>query len=343
MRCAHGFASALMGVQTIPHGGDAWGWRGRTLGRPVLTAGGLAWLRVSCAPSDQVVALFWNGNIEAEARLPRSIPRPRVRAWREWNDQRWLYRGELFDHTSLRPVANAAAVAVVPDLPDRWWMALCTVLDDIVAVDTNRVAIQQGFLDWVMPRSLGEPIDTSAPAPWATAHGDFHYANLCGPTLCLLDWEGWGAAPRGYDAAMLHSYSLLVPDAAERVRRELRYILDTPDGLFAELAVISELLYAAARGINTVLVQPLRQRATRLLDRRLPTFTQIRSAVRPVQHAKMSVRADLTRSARDDHRKTCPEGPREPAFTSIDCALVPRAPGGAASRSHCLDQWRSHR
>jgi len=242
-----------------------------------MTADGLAWLRVTCALSDQVVALFWNGNIQAEARLPRSIPRPRLRAWREWNDQQWVYRGELFEHTSMRPIANSATMAVVPDLPRRWWMALRSALDDIAAVDTNRIAIQQGFIDWVMPRSLGAPIDTLAPASWATAHGDFHYANLCGPDLCLLDWEGWGTAPRGYDVAMLHSYSLLVPDAAERVRRELGYILDTPDGHFAELAVISELLYAAARVVNTVLVQPLRQRATSLLGRRLPAhFGEIR-------------------------------------------------------------------
>jgi hypothetical protein len=274
MRSAHDVASALMGARAVPHGGDAWGWRGRTLGRPVMTADSLAWLRVTCAPTDQIVALFWNGNIEAEARLPRSIPRPRLRTWRDWNDQWWAYRGELFDRTALRPVAKSAAIAVVPELPQRWWMAVRSALDDISAVHTDRVAIQQGFLDWVMPRYLGTPIDTLAPASWATAHGDFHYANLCGPDLRLLDWEGWGTAPRGYDAAMLHSHSLLAPEAAERVRRELGYILDTPDGHFAELAVISELLHAAAKGVSAVQVQPLRRRAARLLGRRLPTCTE---------------------------------------------------------------------
>jgi hypothetical protein len=159
---------------------------------------------------------------------------------------------------------------VVPELPQRWWTALRSALYDIGAVHTDRVGIQQGFLDWVMPRYLGTTIDTVAPASWATAHGDFHYANLCAPDLCLFDWEGWGTAPRGYDAAMLHSHSLLVPYAAERVRRELGYILDTPDGHFAELTVISELLHAAARGVSPLPVQPLRQRAAHLLGRRLP-------------------------------------------------------------------------
>jgi len=279
MRCAHDFACTQMGARTIQHGREAWGWRGRTLGRPVMTAGGVAWLRVAFASTDPFVCPFWNGNIEAEAGLPRSIPRPRLRAWHDWSDQLGLYRAELFDHTSRRTVADSAAIATLPDLPDRWWAALRNALDDIATVAINRVAIQQGFLDWVMPRYLGAPIDTLAPTSWATAHGELHYANLCAPDLCLLDWEGWGIAPRGYDAAMLHSYSLLVPEAAERVRRELGHILDTPDGRFAELVVISELLHAADRGSHLELIQPLRQRAARLLGRGLPAYTDMRSSV----------------------------------------------------------------
>jgi hypothetical protein len=279
MRCAHDFACTLMGARTMARGREAWGWRGRTLGRPVMTASGLAWLRVAFALTDQFVGLFWNGNVEAEAGLPRSISRPRLRAWHDWSEQQWLYRAELFDHTTFRPVADSAAIAVVPDLPHRWWAALRKALDDFEAVSTNRVAIQQGFVDWVMPRYLGAPIDTLAPTSWATAHGELHYANLCAPDLSLLDWEGWGTAPRGYDVAMLHSYSLLVPEAAERVRRELGYILNTPDGRFAELVVISELLYAADRVSHSELIEPLRQRAAHLLGRGVPAFAETPSSV----------------------------------------------------------------
>jgi hypothetical protein len=274
MRRAHRTASPLIGVRTVADGEEAWGWRGRTLGRPVCTADRLAWLRITCAPVDRIVALYWNGNVDAEARMPRSIPRPRLQRSRDWIEQRWAYRAELFDHAALRPVADSAAIAKVPELPPCWWMALRSALHDIDTITTDRVAIQQGFLDWVMPRYLGTPIDTVAPAPWAIAHGDLHYANMCAPQLCLFDWEGWGLAPRGYDAAMLHSYSLLVPEAAERVRHELGYILETPDGHFAELVVICELLHAADGGRTRALVQPLRQRAASLLGRSLPIFTE---------------------------------------------------------------------
>src|SRR5438445_3637026 len=85
MRHAHDLACKLMGTRPLLRGREAWGWRGRTLGRPVMT-GGLAWLRVASASTDQLVDLFWNGNVEAEARLPRSIPRPRLRAWHDWGD-----------------------------------------------------------------------------------------------------------------------------------------------------------------------------------------------------------------------------------------------------------------
>ncbi len=45
---------------------------------------------------------------------------------------------------------------------------------------------------------------------FSTAHGDLHWANLTGPTLTLVDWEGWGSAPVGYDAANLCLRSLYV-------------------------------------------------------------------------------------------------------------------------------------
>ena len=133
-------------------------------------------------------------------------------------------------------------------------------LDDVAAIPTRRLTIHQAFLDYAMPRFLGTPITSQAPCPWTTAHGDFHFANLCAPTLRLLDFEGWGQAPAGYDAATLHSYSLLVPAIAVRVRRELAHILNTPGGRFAELAVITELLHTAARGENAPITEPLRRR-----------------------------------------------------------------------------------
>ncbi|MFE1876426.1 hypothetical protein ACFW9N_37130 [Streptomyces sp. NPDC059496] len=33
----------------------------------------------------------------------------------------------------------------------------------------------------------------------------------------ILDWEGWGRAPYGYDAATLYMYALFTPETAARI------------------------------------------------------------------------------------------------------------------------------
>lgn len=274
MRAAHGRACAAAGVVAGENAREAWGWQGRTLGKPVTALDGPAWLRVACAPAGQAVAVFWDGSIEAEKAMPRSIPRPRLRTWHDWRRGDWQYRAELYDRVTGHPAAPAPVLAAAPGLPPGWWTAVRATLNEIAAIPTRRFTIHQAFLDHAMPRLLGRPIATKAPGPWTTAHGDFHFANICVPTLSVLDFEGWGLAPPGYDAATLHSYSLLVPPVAARVRRELAYILDTPGGRFAELAVITELLHAAARGGNAALTEPLRQRAALLLGRPIPRWRE---------------------------------------------------------------------
>lgn len=113
---------------------------------------------------------------------------------------------------------------------------------------------------------LGSGVPTTPPA-WSTAHGDLHWANLAGPELGILDWEGWGTAPAGYDAALLHAYSVGMLATAERVRQELSTVLDSEGGRFAELVVIIELLQSAERGDNVELVPALRQWAEEVWHR----------------------------------------------------------------------------
>jgi hypothetical protein len=270
MRSAHSQAQTALRVRPSEDASEVWGWHGRTLSKPVTAPDGAAWLRVACVPAGRAIATFWNGSIEAEKVMPGSIPRPRLHSWHDWNDQQCEYRAELYDRAAGRTVAPAPVLSTMPDRPQAWWAAVRATLADIAAVPTRRRTIHQRFLDWAMPRMLGTPIATTAPCPWTTAHGDFHFANICAPSLQVVDFEGWGQAPSGYDAATLHSYSLLVPPVAASIRSELAHILDAPSGRFAELAVITELLHAAAHGGNLTLAGPLRQRATALLGRTVP-------------------------------------------------------------------------
>jgi len=226
-------------------------------------------MRVACAPASQVDTTFWDGSLAADNAIPDVVPRPRLRRCQDWNDEPWTYRAELYDRVPGHPIATSASLHTAPDLPATWWAELRSALDHIAAVATDRYTIKQEYLDQAMPRFLGTPVTTAAPT-WTTAHGDFHFANLCAPTLRILDWEGWGLAPTGYDAATLYIHSLLVPATAATIHCELGHLLDTPTGQFAELVVITEVLHGTTRGDNLDLAQPVRNRAMGLLGRPVP-------------------------------------------------------------------------
>ncbi|MGW9497835.1 phosphotransferase [Streptomyces prasinus] len=213
---------------------------------------------------DKASGKLWTGPEDAERLMPRQVPRPRLRLVRQWAEEGNAYKAELYDHvvgTTVSP--TPALVTAAPPLTTAWWSDLRTVLACLPGVRTDRMAVRQAYLDRAMPKYLaflGGPVPTAPPA-WSTAHGDLHWANLAGPELGVLDWEGWGAAPAGYDAALLHAYSAGAPETAERVRRELSALLDSEGGRFAELVVITELLQSTERGDNLQLVPALRQRA----------------------------------------------------------------------------------
>ncbi|MDX6354458.1 MAG: hypothetical protein QOF98_1361 [Streptomyces sp.] len=270
MRKACGRACNAMDVRPDHDAEEIWGWRGRTLSQTVTNRDGFAWMRIVCSPVGEANATFWDGSAEAEKAIPEAVPRPRLRDIHNWSEEQWQYRAELYDRVAARPASTSPMLNTEPDLPSSWWASIRTVLQDIADVPTNRLSVHQPFLDRAMPRLLGTPIDTTAPLPWSMSHGDFHWANLCAPNLQVFDWEGWGLAPTGYDAAVLHSHSLLVRSVAARVRSELAHILDTPSGRFAELVVITQLLHSTARGDNLELAGPLRARAAHLLGHGIP-------------------------------------------------------------------------
>ncbi|XKK39691.1 hypothetical protein HFP72_02020 [Nocardiopsis sp. ARC36] len=82
---------------------------------------------------------------------------------------------------------------------------------------------------------------------WVTSHADLHWANLTLGPLVLLDWEGWAAAPLGYDAAVPHAYALPEPGAAAVVREVFADVLDTEEGRLAHLIICAEIVQAGER------------------------------------------------------------------------------------------------
>ncbi|WP_234317221.1 hypothetical protein [Streptomyces sp. NRRL WC-3744] len=264
MRAHHALAAKALDVQVEP-GAEFWGWAGRTLGAPARTADGQpAWLRLVSAPEEKAAGKLWDGALDAQHAFgDLDGHRPALLAVHDAVDDGTAYRAELSVRADQPVLSDDPILQHDLLLPDSWWRELAGTLQKVAAADTDRIAVRQQYMDRAIPEFLSIP----APAVtcWTTAHGDVHWANLTEP-LRILDWEGWGRAPEGFDAAILYAYTLLQPDTAARVRTVFP-ILGSPAGLAAEAAACATLLQTVARGDNLALEDPLRTWAAELRRR----------------------------------------------------------------------------
>ncbi|MDG5801257.1 phosphotransferase [Streptomyces ossamyceticus] len=256
------FARSAQTLGTTVIGPEVWGWHGRTLSSRVQHPDrGACWLRLLAAPEERAAGKIWEGNRQAAALFDGRVHKPLLYDTTDASGDGHAYQAELHQYVA-EPVASPTPVLLVDlDPPTAWWESLRTDLEYVSTVPTNRVAVRQEWADRCVPLFL----DIPAPriTDWTTAHGDLHTANLTSATPYLLDWEGFGLAPAGYDAAMLLAYSLLAPGFTQRVRNTFP-MLKTEAGRVAQIIVITELLQSASRGDHPELVPALRALATEL-------------------------------------------------------------------------------
>ncbi|WP_461057855.1 hypothetical protein [Streptomyces pseudoechinosporeus] len=199
---------------------------------------------------------LWDGALDAQHIFgDLDGRRPALLAVHDAVDDGTVYRAELSARVDQPVLSDAPVLQHDLQLPGPWWEDLAGTLEKVPAVDTDRVAVRQQYMDRAIPQFVGIP----APAAicWTTAHAGLHWANLTASPLRLLDWEGWGRAPEGFDAATLYAYSLLQSDTAARVRTVFP-VLGSPAGLAAEATVCAQLLQTVARDDNPVLEDQLR-------------------------------------------------------------------------------------
>jgi hypothetical protein len=67
--------------------------------------------------------------------------------------------------------------------------------------------------------------------------------------LMLVDWENWGLAPRGHDAARLIVYSGLCPSTQKRLFSLFHTDLITPSGQISLLFAVAMLKHEICAGI----------------------------------------------------------------------------------------------
>ena len=256
-------AAARHGARPGQATAQSWGWRGRTLSGPAHRDDGTVWIRLAASPADAVIETFWYGNLTAEQHLESSLPRPRLLAFQEFTDDGWAYASEVFEHTQAMALSRRPALEQQPGhLGDTWWNDLKSTLAAVAPVSTTRVTVYPRFATRVVSKMFGPTAPTIPDVDqWITSHGDLHWANLAGPDLTVFDWEGWGRAPAGYDAATLLCHSLLCPEAADQVRARFADQLDTPAGQAGLALVLAEQLWQRQDYPNDPHVQAMQQLA----------------------------------------------------------------------------------
>jgi hypothetical protein len=221
------------------------------------------WVRIEQQPMSHFIERGNNG-LERSVIL-RGVAKPewyQSVSWIDRADDR-MWRADETELIISRHVIPWGFLREAPVLPAEWWQDFNSSLDALSEHTTARLAIRQGRITEAIKAAF--PGVNTTIDEWATAHGDFYWQNLTAPEFCILDWENWGTAPRGWDAASLWHNSLLVPSLADRVYRERQADLDCHSGLLCRLMRCAEILRAPA-GYADDFIEPSRTCALDIID-----------------------------------------------------------------------------
>ncbi|MEU1507466.1 phosphotransferase [Kitasatospora sp. NPDC005748] len=203
------------------------------------------WVRIERRGLDRIGVQGGDGTPAAEAL--DGIAKPAWLAGLAWRDEAEpvMWRA---DETRLLPAepAGPAVVADQPELPPGWWAQLNASLDALARQRTNRIATPdtETITQELVTRTIHQvfPVVDATVSEWCPAHADLNWANVTAPEFCVFDWEDWGMAPRGLDAATLWAASLAVPELADRVRAERSADFARRDGKLMALFVAAKIL-----------------------------------------------------------------------------------------------------
>jgi hypothetical protein len=219
------------------------------------------WARIERRNRWRINSAVWVG-LEAASTI-RGVKKPEWFQGATWADsaREVVWRADEVEMISAPVVGDLLTAAT---LPDAWWATVRESLAALAVHQTERVGMAQAHLT----KRIGEVFDgvDTTVDDWTTAHTDVHWGNLSVEGH-LIDWEDWGLAPRGLDAATLWQSAL--PDAAvaARVQREFTADLQTRSGKLSQLLVCANAIrIAARRGKPTPLSEPAKAAAKVLLD-----------------------------------------------------------------------------
>lgn len=237
--------------------------RFHSVGCRVLDAGEDAWLRVVYDDPEWGDGDYLGHNVAANEI--HGVPKPTIKRSSEWEDNSRRMRGEVSTFVADAAISTDMTLTAEQIPTERWLTDLDQALQALSAHSVPNHGVDASYVNDGIRAFFGIEIDVAA-VPWTTAHCDLHWGNLTAPRLVILDWETWGRAPAGYDAASLLCATLMYPDSAETIRRKLAHFLDTPGGRVATLAAAVRFLRFADGGELTDLALPLRRLGQTIIE-----------------------------------------------------------------------------
>jgi hypothetical protein len=126
-------------------------------------------------------------------------------------------RGEVSTFVADAAISTGMTPMTEPVLSDRWLTDLDRALQVLAAHPVPEGGMDASYVNDGIRAFFGIDLDVTS-VPWTAAHCDLHWGNLTAPRLFILDWEIWGKAPAGYDAATLLCATLNFPVTAHRVQ-----------------------------------------------------------------------------------------------------------------------------
>lgn len=226
--------------------------------------GSHCWVKVTALRG---FATHWLRDGELSIEESEGVPRPRLLASRQWSDGNMHYAAmqwTLAASPAIEPTHWAGANA--SEVSDAWIASLKDALSSLAKIETKRARYQPQHVERMIRDCFGSGSPCVADE-WCVAHGDLQWSNLTAPSLALLDWECWGHAPRGYDAAYLIATSCADPDLVGRLERTFAGDLETPSGQVARLTALATLIGLIEAGwLDPRYRRPLKAMARKVLS-----------------------------------------------------------------------------
>lgn len=169
------------------------------------------WVRLQQRPTDTAPPTRWDA--EESAAALTGVRKPSWHRAATWTDPAGGLQWRADELDLITDTVVGGLIDPPANVPDNgWWHDLRDSLQALAQHTTARTVVTQTELTRQITTLAGEQIDTRVPAwDWGAAHGDLCWPNLT-TSAVILDWETWGEAPRGYDAASLWGVCLPYPE-----------------------------------------------------------------------------------------------------------------------------------